>query len=134
MPTSRRPPADEDPPGKHVVLILSTDSVAAALIGALVETLGYLVTFFTAPDSPDDVMRRVRPAVALVDCADPTLMNAELLGRATMRGISVVIFGVPDTIRRVQDLVHTYGLATLIMPASMDMLDDALRAAIEKDC
>jgi DNA-binding NtrC family response regulator len=134
MPTSRRPTADDEPPGKHVVLILSVDPVAAALIGALVETLGYLIRFFSPPETADDAMRRARPAVVLVDCADPTLMNAELLGRATMRGISVVIFGAPEAIRRVGDLVTAHELGTVIMPAPLDVLDDALRAAIARNC
>lgn len=134
MRTPRKPTDDERPPGRHVVLILSTDVVAAALVGALVETLGYLVRFCTPAETPDDALRRTKPAVALIDCKDPTLVNTELLGRARMRGISVLIFGTPTAIRQVQELVEEQELATIIMPASLAELDESLKAAIAKNC
>lgn len=121
-------------PGKHVVLILSTDAVAAALLGALVETLGYLVRFYHPPETPDDALRRTRPSVALVDCADPTLMNDEVLGRAKMRGVSVLIFGSPDALRRVRQIAQEHQLGELVMPAGSDMLDEALQLAVKGVC
>jgi DNA-binding NtrC family response regulator len=134
MRTPRKPTDDDRPPGRHVVLILSTDVVAAALVGALVETLGYMVRFFTPPETPDDALRRTRPAVAMIDCKDPTLVNTELLGRARMRGISVLIFGTAMAIQQVQELAEEHELATIIMPASLAELDDSLKAAIAKIC
>lgn len=116
-------------PGKQVVLILSSDAVAAALLGALVETLGYLVRFYHPPELPDALMRRQRPSVAMVDCEDPTMMNHEILGRARMRDISVVIFGTADALRRVRELALQHQLDTLLMPPSLDTLDETLRRA-----
>ena len=130
----RKPTGEEGPPGRYVVLILSTDVVAAALIGALVETLGYLVRFFTPPETPDDALRRTRPAIAMVDCEDPTMVNTEVLGRARMRGVSVLVFGSAAAIQQVQQLVEEHELETLIMPASLSDLDDSLRSAIERFC
>lgn len=131
--TQKPRPAEEDGPGKHIVLILSSDAVAAALLGALVETLGYLVRFYRPPEAPDIAFRRERPSIAMIDCADPTVMKEELLGRARMRDISVVIFGSPDALREVRALVAEHALDTLIMPASLDALDETLRNAIA-DC
>ena len=72
-PRTQKPGPDTDGgPGKHVVLILSSDAVAAALLGALVETLGYLVRFYRPPEPPEIALRRERPSIALIDCADPT--------------------------------------------------------------
>ena len=116
------------------MLILSTDVVAAALVGALVETLGYLVRFFTPPETPDEALRRTRPAVALIDCEDPTLVNTELLGRARMRGISVLMFGTAAAIQKVRELAEEHELDTVIMPATLDELDESLRTAIGKTC
>lgn len=134
MATTRTPGAGDGPAGKHVVLILSSDAVAAALLGALVETLGYLVRFYRPTESPADSLRRERPSVAMVDCADPTVMNDELLGRARMRGISVVIFGAADALRRVRQLAREHSLETLVMPASIEALDESLRKAVEDYC
>jgi DNA-binding NtrC family response regulator len=134
MRTPRKPTDDERPPGRHVVLILSNDVVAAALVGALVETLGYLVRFFTPPETPDEALRRTRPSVAMIDCEDPTLVNTELLGRARMRGISVLMFGTATAIQKVQELAEEHELQAVIMPASLAELDDSLRSAIAKLC
>lgn len=116
------------------MLILSTDVVAAALVGALVETLGYLVRFFTPPETPNDAIRRTRPAVAMVDCEDPTLVNTEVLGRARMRGISVLMFGSAAALARVRELAEEQELDTVIMPATLDELDESLKSAIAKIC
>lgn len=126
-------PTEDGGPGKHVVLILSSDAVAAALLGGLVETLGYLVRFYRPPEDPEAALRRERPSIAMIDCADPTLMKEELLGRARMRDISVVIFGTPAALRSVRALVTEHALDTLIMPGSLDALDDTLRNMV-KDC
>ncbi|HJQ21110.1 MAG TPA: hypothetical protein VJ867_12245 [Gemmatimonadaceae bacterium] len=114
-------------------MILSSDAVAAALLGGLVETLGYLVRFYRPPEDPDTAMKREKPSIALIDCADPTLMKEEVLGRARMREISVVIFGTPDTLRTVRALVAEHQLDTLIMPGSLDAVDETLRRAVA-DC
>lgn len=119
----------DNSPGRHVVLIISPDAVAAALLGALVETLGYLVRFYRPPESVDDALRS-RPAVAMVDCHDPTEVREDLLGRARMRGISVVIFGTSDALRRVRDLAHEHEIATLMMPTTPEALDETLRRAV----
>lgn len=116
------------------MLILSNDVVAAALVGALVETLGYLVRFFAPPETPDDAMRRARPAVAMIDCEDPTLVNTELLGRARMRGVSVLMFGSAAALAKVRDLAEEHELDTVIMPASLDQLDESLKSAIARIC
>ena len=134
MSTPRRPGAADGSPGKHVVLILSSDAVAAALLGALVETLGYLVRFYRPAEDPDAAMKRERPSVAMVDCGDPTVMKEEVFGHARMRGISVVMFGSADALRRVRQLALEHALDTLIMPASLDSLDETLRKAVADFC
>jgi DNA-binding NtrC family response regulator len=134
MSTARRPGAAEGSPGKHVVLILSSDAVAAALLGALVETLGYLVRFYHPPEDPDATFKRERPSVAMIDCEDPTVMKDDVFGHARMRGISVVMFGTSDALRRVQHLALEHALDTLIMPVSLDALDETLRKAVAEFC
>ena len=134
MSTVRRPGAADGSPGKHVVLILSTDAVAAALLGALVETLGYLIRFYHPPEDPDATLKRERPSVAMIDCDDPTVMKDEVFGHARMRGISVVMFGSAEALRRVRQLALEHALDTLIMPASPDSLDETLRKAVADFC
>jgi CheY-like chemotaxis protein len=131
-PTATRsgPDFGPGPDGRHVVLILSSDAVAAALLGALIETLGYLVHFYHPPETPDDAMRRAKPSIVMVDVDDPGVMNRETLGHARMRGSSVVIFGSGAAIARVQQLVVEQALESVVMPASIADLDAKLRNGV----
>ncbi|MGH7621145.1 MAG: hypothetical protein ACREMU_02295 [Gemmatimonadaceae bacterium] len=114
-----------------MVLIFSADAVAAALLGALVETLGYVVRFERPPETAEQSMRRVRPKVALLDCQDPDACNDEVLGRAAMRGISVVIFGTPDALDRVRALALEHDIDMLLMPPEAGELDETLKRALK---
>jgi DNA-binding NtrC family response regulator len=114
------------------ILILSGDAVAAALVGALVETLGYRVTFVGLPEAVDESMRRTHPRVCLVDCVDPAMCDSAILGHARMRGISVVIFGTSQALDRVGALVSEHAIETLRMPADASAIDDTLKRALKK--
>ena len=114
-----------------MILILSDDAVAAALLGALIETLGYSVKFARPPESADQAIRRTKPKVCLLDCEDPASCTDELLGRAAMRGISVVIFGTPDALQRVRALALEHDIDMLLMPPDPDELDETLKRALE---
>lgn len=115
-----------------MVLILSADAVAAALLGALAETLGYPVRFGRATEDVDQSIRRARPRVLLIDCADLAACNQEVLGRAAMRGVTVVIFGTTNVLGRVRNLVHEHQLDTLLMPVDPAALRDTLQRAMKK--
>jgi DNA-binding NtrC family response regulator len=117
---------------ESTILILSADAVAAALLGALIETLGYPVKFARRPESTDATIRRVRPKVCLLDCDDPESCNDEVLGRAAMRRISVVIFGASRALERVRALAEEHDIETLLMPPEIPELDATLKRAALK--
>ena len=121
--------SDRFAPREHQVLILSHDPVAAALLGGLVETLGYEVQFGRPPESPDDSIRRLKPRICLVDCTDPESCRSEFFGRATMRGICVIIFGTPAALERVRDVARAHNLEILLMPPDAEALEAALQRA-----
>ena len=112
---------------ERAVLILSEDPIAAALLGALIETLGYEVRFASAPETPDESLRRTRPRVALIDGEYPAAYSEDVLGRAMMRGISVVIFCNKEVCARVRELVVAHNLGTLLMPPDVRELELVLR-------
>lgn len=115
-----------------MILILSDDAVAAALLGALIETLGYPVRFARPPENPEQSIRRIRPRVLLLDCVDPTVCGDELIGRATMRGISVVIFGTRAALERVRQLANEHDIDALLMPPDADVLEATIKRALKK--
>jgi DNA-binding NtrC family response regulator len=121
--------SDRFPPRDEPVLILSLDAVAAALLGGLVETLGYDVHFARPPESADASLRRVRPRICLVDCTDPVSSQGDFLGRATMRRVSVIIFGTREALDRVRAVALTHNIGTLLMPPELNALEAALQRA-----
>lgn len=120
---------DHPAPSDQPVLILSEDVVAAALLGGLVETLGYHVRFARPPESADDSVRRVKPRICLVNSEDAALARSEFLGRAAMRGVCVVIFGTAEALHDVRSVVIAHNLETLLMPPELDELEDILQRA-----
>jgi len=114
------------------ILILSADALAAALLGALLETLGYAVGFARPEEGSEDAIRRVRPRVGLIDCDDGTTCTPELLGRAAMRGISIVIFGRRTTLDRVRPLARDHEIELLLVPPDASTLDAAVRRALRR--
>jgi DNA-binding NtrC family response regulator len=114
------------------ILILSADAIAAALFGALLETLGYSVRFARPPEGSEDAIRRVRPRVCLIDCDDGTTCTPELLGRAAMRGISVVIFGRSAALDRVRVLAREHEIDLLLVPPDASTLDATVRRALRR--
>ena len=113
----------------RLVLVMSNDAVAAALVGALVETLGYEVHFSRSSEDPLVTLGRERPDVAFLDGGDQLLISDALLGHAAMRNIRVVVFGERAVVERIRTLAHAHRLHTLIVPASLDEVNDVLGAA-----
>lgn len=127
MPATRRP--TEIQQREQQVLILSHDPFAAALLGGLVESLGYVVQFRRPPESAEDSLRRVRARICLVDCADPRACREDFFGHAMMRGVCVVIFGTHEALERVRDIAAAHRIEMLLMPPEIDDLEEVLQRA-----
>jgi len=128
MPTDE--PRFTAPARDDVVVILSRDAIGAALLAALVETLGYTVHFVRAPSTADDAMRRLKPRICLVDCDDPDMCGDEVIGRAMMRRVAVVIFGARSAMERVREFAVRRGLQRLLMPATIRDIEAVVERAI----
>ena len=116
-------------PSNPTVLILSSDVVGAALLGGLVETLGYRVTFGRHGERMADALRRERPVMVFVDASDGVL-SAENLGPAQMRGVPVTIFGRPHEIERACASFADRPLHTLEMPAPIAAVEAAMKKSL----
>jgi CheY-like chemotaxis protein len=127
---ANREPRRSDRLPHLMILILSDDAVAAALLGALVETLGYSVRFARPPEKAEQSIRRVRPKVCLLDCDEPAACSDEVLGRAAMRGISVVIFGTSQALEHVRALAAQHSIDTLLVPPQPAVLDETIKRAL----
>jgi DNA-binding NtrC family response regulator len=110
-----------------MVLIVSADTVGPALLGGLVETLGYRVSFNRPGERLADALRRDRPGLVLIDASDPQ-MFAETLGHSQMLAVPVIVFGASDVVERACAAVGEPALARLVVPLRIE----AVRAALEK--
>jgi len=137
----RRNSADVKPLGAPLaafqiimVLILSADAVAAALLGALIETLGHGVRFARASETAEQTLRRVRPTVCLLNCEDPEHCSDEFIGRAAMRGISIVVFGTRNALERVwgRGLAAEHDVDMLVVPPDVTTVEETLKRAMKK--
>jgi DNA-binding NtrC family response regulator len=114
---------------KQTVLIVSLDTVGPALVGGLVETLGYRVSFNRRGERIADALRRERPGLVLIDASDPQ-MSAETLGHSRMLGVSVIVFGASDAVERACAVFADRRLATLVMPLRTEAVEEALKKSL----
>jgi CheY-like chemotaxis protein len=115
---------------KNTVLIVSDDATAAALLGGLVETLGYRVTFARVTTS-GDVIRRVRPRVCMLDCESDACTEASI-ARVIMRGVSVVLVGPRSLLEGMREIAARHGAEMVFTPPEPGPLGDALARAVRR--
>jgi hypothetical protein len=102
------------------VLILSTDPLAAALLGAAVELAGHLPHFALPGEGPRAALLRLRPRVVLVDCDDGEACSDEVIGPALMTGARVQLFSAHRSARDASALADRLGLTLLRLPMEHD--------------
>jgi CheY-like chemotaxis protein len=120
------------PPNPITALIVSDDAMAAALIGALVETLGYTVKFSRADEGADASLRRARPRIYMIDCATTGFCSDDVVGRAIMRGVSVVLFGPALLLSTMRDFGTRHDVEIVVMPPTPGSLGATLARAARK--
>jgi DNA-binding response OmpR family regulator len=99
------------------VLIVSTDSPTATLLGAFAEVEGYEVTIHDdARETPDAALQRSNPDLILVDIDHPDGFSAEFLRRLRREGIPAVAFSPGRLTSEVRERAEPYGLATVTLP------------------
>ena len=115
---------------RTTVLIVSDDPTAAALLGGLVETLGYRPEFATVLTSPEG-LRRKRPRACLLDCESDACDEASI-ARAMMRGVSVVLVGPRPVLDSMREIAARHGADLLFMPPEPGPLGDVLHRAVRR--
>src|SRR6478609_8179413 len=63
-----QPPTHGDDVSRSPVLVLSSDPLAAALLGAAIELAGLAPRFPQSAESPRNALLRVRPRLVFIDC------------------------------------------------------------------
>jgi DNA-binding response OmpR family regulator len=110
-------------------LVLSTDALIAALLGALLEIHGYTPFFPADEETPRDSLRRIRPGIVLVDCEQDTACNEAFFGPATMTGARVIMFSASRSRQEVASFAARYGFDWFILPVDVPSFAKVVRGA-----
>jgi hypothetical protein len=126
-PSARRP--DESAVSRSA-LVLYADALAAALLGALLETLGWDLLFAAPDESPRDALRRLRPTLVLADCGYEPAWVDTFLGPARMLGVPVMVFGDSSSAESVRRLATRHRLVSIILPTDPAILERCVHEAL----
>ena len=100
----------------HAVLILSSDPLPAALLGAAVELAGHGPSFPRDGEPPRAALLRLRPDVVLVDCEHEDACTESFIGPAIMTGARVILVRSPGSTRELGALAGHEQLTTVGLP------------------
>jgi hypothetical protein len=118
---------DESP--ATAALILTSDTLIGALIGAAIDLAGVRPAFPADGESPRDALRRIRPGIVLIDGADALANNEAVLGPALMTRARVFIIATAKRAEQLASLASRYDLSFVIVPRDLDRLATIVQAA-----
>ena len=112
---------------RQAVLIFSSDPLAAALLGAVVELAAHVPHFARHDEAARSALRRVRPRLVLIDCDHQESCCDEFVGPALMTGARILLFRSRRT-RSDRDAFTTrLSLRIMDMPLEHEVLTELLR-------
>lgn len=124
------PPAHGDDGSRNPVLVLSSDPLAAALLGAAIELAGLAPRFAQSTETPRNALMRVRPRLVLIDCDHEEACAEGFVGPALMTGSQVVLFRSRRTRRDVSEMAVRLGVRTVEMPQEHGSLTSLLQELV----
>jgi hypothetical protein len=113
------------------VLIVATDPLAGALLGAAVELAGYSPVFPLEGEEARDALRRSKPCAVLVDCDCDDACSESFFGPAMMMGATIAIFTSSRSRRTLQPIADEYRVRVFGLPIEFGDLKALLDACAE---
>lgn len=107
---------------RNDVLIISTDPLAAALLGAAVELVGHQPRFSEPDEAPREALRRVRPRAVLIDGEHADACTESFIGPALMTGARLLVFEAGGGDKRGAALARRAGIDVVRLPDEHDKL------------
>jgi hypothetical protein len=104
------------------VLILSTDPLAAALLGAAVELVGHHPRYSEQNERPREALRRMRPHAVLVDAEHENACTEAFIGPALMTGARVLVFEANGRGKQSALPAHYAGVEVIRLPDDHEQL------------
>ena len=111
--------------------MLCGDALPAALLGGLLETVGWHPVFAEPDEPPREAVRRLRPTLVLADCGYEPAWSGAFLGPARMLGVPVIVIGTARAEDAVRRLAAEHELRSLLVPTDAATLERCLAEALE---
>ncbi|MEO5817374.1 MAG: hypothetical protein ABIT20_19050 [Gemmatimonadaceae bacterium] len=115
---------------RHAVLVLSSDALAAALLGAAVELAGHVPHFARQAEPARAALLRVRPRLVLIDCDHEESCTDEFVGPAIMTGGKVLLFRSRRTEHDRAEFAERLSLRVIDMPLDHTTLTAILQETL----
>jgi hypothetical protein len=125
------PPVQDDDLRRAPVLVLSSDPLAAALLGAAIELAGFAPHFPYSNESARIALVRARPRLVVVDCDHEEGCSDAFVGPALMTGSRVLLFRSRRTKRDASELSTRLGLSVAEMPMDHGPLSRLLHRMLD---
>ena len=108
------------------ILIVTADTLGAALLGGAAELAGFEPLYQYPGEPPRAALRRTRPSAVLVDCASPDGCDESFIGPVLMTGSRVIL--LRSTRAAIPDAIARLALPTIELPEDAARLADMLGA------
>jgi hypothetical protein len=116
----------------HRVLIIASDHLLAALVGALVEATSLQAAFLRDDEPPEEALNRVRPIAAiLLDAATEAAASDLFFARARRRHTPVLLFGSVSAVQGRRAWAKEHKVPAFALPTELDDLQAALEGLLE---
>ena len=121
-------------PATSTVLVFSEQPLVAALLGMLLELLGYQPAFAGAGERPEEALRRVRPVfVVLLDQEMDAAVSDVFFARAAQHKVGLAVFGVHARADRLALLARERGVPWFEVPLDLQAFARAVEMAASSD-
>lgn len=118
-------------PVSHSVLVLAREELISALLGLLVETTGHAAFFAEPEENSVTAVRRIRPAVIIVDC-DHRDCTDDLVRAAREVGGRLILYSAsrePEYVKKVAAPSRSQSFTFPIEPLRLDSMIREQRTA-----
>ena len=109
------------------MLILAREEIVAALLGLMVELQGLEPIYLDGVEIAEDVIRRERPSVVVIDC-DHQDCTDSLLDAVREAGAKPILFSPFRFEREVNRVARKHGVDSFTLPADPENFGRLLQA------
>jgi hypothetical protein len=117
---------------RRIALLVVRDVLGAGLLGALAETEGFEPAFPLDGERGDLAVRRLRPALVLLDAYHPAARRDELFDACALAGCRVVLFAPGAPWEMALEAARRRAGAELVTAGPGESFAERLRAALRR--